>query len=77
MISPSADNVKSRPVKCLTGVRYSGIISTLIYIAVFERKGYYIMKRRAFLTLSAGTMIKVRHKIYNQLPNSYFCDYCG
>jgi hypothetical protein len=74
MISLSANDVKSHPVKCLTGVRYSGIISTLIYIAIL---GKDIMKRRAFLTLSAGTMIKVCHKIYNQLPNSYFCDYCG
>ena len=75
MISLSADNVKSHPVKCLTDVRYSGIISALINIAIFERDK--AMKRRTFLTLSVGTMIKVRHKIYNQLPNSYFCDYCG
>lgn len=33
-----------------------------------------ITKELVFL---ADTMTKVRHKIDNQLLNSYFCDYCG
>jgi hypothetical protein len=29
------------------------------------------------LVFQAETKVKVRRKIDNQLPNSYFCDYCG
>jgi len=28
------------------------------------------------LVFQAETMVKVRHKIDHQLPNSYFFDYC-
>jgi len=29
------------------------------------------------LDFQAETMVKVRHKIDERLPNSYFCDYSG
>ena len=69
----------------LTGTLFSGesvnwyferLYASSIYLLIPAPGALVLGSLTGKLVFQAETMVKVRHKIDNQLPNSHFWDYC-